>query len=119
MSWPKAAVTADGEWDMSKLIFVQFGGGGSQPRSLSMDGSVEIKLSLNSQNEELMDFDMAMVLSQSAIEEICEGSGVRFQEEENQSLLAWSQNRKIWVAVSGDELQKGHATKSMLRNVAR
>ncbi|PON82103.1 hypothetical protein TorRG33x02_220980, partial [Trema orientale] len=56
----KAAVIADGEWDMSKLIFVQFSGGGSQPRSLSMDGSVEIKLSLNSQNKELMDFDMAM-----------------------------------------------------------
>ncbi|POO00631.1 hypothetical protein TorRG33x02_037050 [Trema orientale] len=60
-----------------------------------------------------------IVLSQSAIEEICEGSGVRFQEEENQILLAWSQNRKIWVAVSGDELQMGHVTKSMLRNVAR
>ncbi|PON39164.1 hypothetical protein PanWU01x14_306750 [Parasponia andersonii] len=56
----KAAVTANGEWDMSKLIFVQFSGGGSQPRGMSMDGSVEIKLSLNSQNEELMDFDMAM-----------------------------------------------------------
>ncbi|PON39163.1 hypothetical protein PanWU01x14_306740 [Parasponia andersonii] len=60
-----------------------------------------------------------IVLSQSAIEEICEGSGVRFHEEENRILLAWSQNRKIWVAVSGDELQKGHMSKSMPRNVAR